>query len=80
MLVHLSSANTRSGNNLAYDFVNEFIEAIEFKRNANVEVLKVWLNRKEEYVITATNDHFFLQFGTITSPKNSCWITHGTYN
>ena len=79
MLVHLSSANTRSGNNLAYDFVNEFIEAIEFKRNANVEVLKVWLNRKEEYVITATNDHFFLQFGTITSPKNSCWITHGTY-
>lgn len=79
MLVHLSSANTNTGNNKAYDFVNDFIEAIEFKKNAMVEVLKVWLNRKEEYVITSANDHFFLQFGTITSPKNSCWVAHGTY-
>ena len=79
MLVHLSSANTNTGGNKAYDFVNDFIEAIEFKKNAKIEVLKVWLNRLEEYVITSSNDHFYLQFGSLSGAKNSCWITHGTY-
>ena len=79
MLIHLSSANTNTGNNKAYDFVNDFIEAIEFKKNAMVEVLKVWLNRVEEYVITSTNDHMYIQFGSLSSPKQDVRITHGTY-
>tara|TARA_R110000824_G_scaffold198522_8_gene382552 strand:+ start:2200 stop:4176 length:1977 start_codon:yes stop_codon:yes gene_type:complete len=79
MLINLSSSNTRTGGQNAYDFTNDFDEPIEFKRNASIRVLKIWLNRKETYVVDSSNRKFKVGFGDPSVAKNVGYITEGTY-
>jgi len=79
MLINLSSSNTRTGGQNAYDFTNDFDEPIEFKRNASVKVLKVWLNRQNTYVVDGTNRRFSVGFGDPSAPKNVGYLTPATY-
>ena len=76
VLLSIQSTETDNG----YRFSNDFAEALVIDPNASVSLINVLFERKDAFVVTATNNQFAVRLGTSTSTQIVVTLDADTYS